>query len=227
MDVIIVGAGGHGKVVLDILRAGGRHVPIGFIDADVTLAGSSVGELKVVGPANMLPKLRQRKVKGAIIAIGDNRTRMRYARLLQEQGFELINAVHPTASVSPSAILGANVVIAAQSVICTEARIEDSVVINTGAIVDHECIVHEGAFIAPGVCLAGRVRIGAGAFVGLGANVIQCLSIGQYAVIGAGAAVIADVADYATAVGVPARVIKIDGPTPPTPADSDLESQVA
>ncbi|HZK81008.1 MAG TPA: acetyltransferase [Humisphaera sp.] len=228
MDVIIVGAGGHGKVVLDILRAGGKYVPIGFVDADVSLAGSIVGGLKVIGPANTLPKLRLRKVKGAVIAIGDNRARMQYARMLREQGFELINAIHPTSSVSPSAILGSNIVIAAQATVCTEARLEDSVIINTGAIVDHECIIHEGAFIAPGVCVAGRVRVGSGAFVGLGANVIQCLSIGEHAVIGAGAAVIADVPDYATAVGVPARVIKIDGPAQASTNDSsEVETEIA
>ena len=89
MDVLIVGAGGHGKVVLDILRLGGKHNPIGFIDADTTLAGTTVGGLPVFGPPNQLPKLAK-KAKAAIIAIGDNRTRRSYATMLAEQGFELI-----------------------------------------------------------------------------------------------------------------------------------------
>lgn len=208
MDVVIVGAGGHGKVVLDILRAAGKDKAVGFVDADVSLAGTSVGGLAVIGPANTLPKLRQQKVRGAIIAIGDCRARVQYAELLREQGFELINAIHPTASVSPTASLGVNVVVAAQAAVCTEASIADSVIINTAAVVDHECMVGLGAHICPGAHLAGRVRVGAGVFVGLGANVIQCLSIGDYAVIGAGAVVILDVPAHATAVGVPARVIK-------------------
>jgi len=208
MEVIIIGAGGHGKVVLDILRAAGKHKPIGFIDADVALAGSIIGGLPVIGPANLLPKVKQQKVRGAIIAIGDNRTRLQYAQMLSEQGFELINAIHPTASVSPAATLGSNVVVAAQAAICTEARIADSVIINTAAVVDHECIVDAGAHIAPGVRLAGRVHIGAGAFVGIGATVIQCLNVGEYAVVGAGAVVIADLPGHVTAVGVPAKVIK-------------------
>ena len=207
MDVIIVGAGGHGKVVLDILRAAGKMKPIGFVDADVTLAGTIVGGLSVIGPPNTLPKLRLQKVRGAIIAIGDNRTRLQYAGLLREQGFELINAIHPTASISPTARLGTNVVVAAQSAICTEAEIADSVIINTAATVDHECIVGEGAHICPGVRLAGRVRIGAGAFVGIGSTIIQCMAVGEYATIGAGAAVISDIPDHETAVGVPARII--------------------
>ena len=85
MDVVIVGAGGHGKVVLDILRTEGKHKVVGFVDADLSLAGTNVGGLSVIGPANMLPKLRQQKVRGAIIAIGDNRTRLEYAAKLREQ----------------------------------------------------------------------------------------------------------------------------------------------
>ena len=79
MDVLILGAGGHGKVVLDILRAAGEHKPVGFLDADRSLAGTSVGGLPVLGPPNLLPKLRSRRSKGAIVAIGDNRTRRSYA----------------------------------------------------------------------------------------------------------------------------------------------------
>jgi sugar O-acyltransferase (sialic acid O-acetyltransferase NeuD family) len=210
MQIIIVGAGGHGKVVLDILRAQGQVKPIGFLDADTSIAGTQVGGLPVLGPINLLPRLRQQKIAGAIVAIGDNRTRLRYASILREHGLELINAIHPTACISPSATIGQNVAIAARAVICTDAKIEDSVIINTAAVVDHECIVEQGAHICPGVNLGGRVRIGAGAFVGLGANVIQCLTIGQQAVIGAGATVIRDIPDHATAVGVPARVIKVD-----------------
>jgi UDP-perosamine 4-acetyltransferase len=210
MDIVIVGAGGHGKVVLDILLARGQVRPVGFVDADTTIAGTRVGGLPVLGPINLLPRLRQQKIAGAIVAIGDNRTRVRYATILHEHGFELVNAIHPTACISPTASIGKNVAIAARAVICTDAKIEDSTIINTAAVVDHECIVEEGAHICPGAILGGRVRIGPGAFVGLGANIIQCLSVGEQAIVGAGATVIRDIPDHATAVGVPARVIKVD-----------------
>ena len=163
MDVLIVGAGGHGKVVLDILRAAGEHTPVGFIDADAALAGTTVGSLPVLGHLNVLPKLvRQHKITGAIIAIGDNRARLSYARILRDQGMELINAIHPMASISPTASLGVNVIVAAGAIICTDTRIGDSVILNTGAIVDHECDIGPGAHICPGALLAGRVRIGEG-----------------------------------------------------------------
>jgi serine acetyltransferase len=86
--------------------------------------------------------------------------------------------------------------------------------------VEHECELGEAVHVAPGACLAGRVRVGAYAFIGIGAQVIQCLAVGEGATVGAGAVVIADVPDGATAVGVPARIIKLAPPSPAVPAAS-------
>lgn len=208
MDVVIVGAGGHGKVVLDILQAEGKYRPVGFLDADPSLSGMTVSGLPVLGAVNQIPRLRQQKLRHAIVAIGDNRTRSTYAKLLQEQGLELISAVHPTASVSRSVKLGCNVVIAAGAVVTAEATLGDSVILNTGGIVDHECVVGDAVHVCPAAVLAGRVRVGPGAFIGLGARVIQCLTIGEHAVIGAGAVVLRDIPAHVTAVGVPARVLE-------------------
>lgn len=208
--LVIVGAGGHGKVVLDIVRAAGLYEPVGFVDADPTLAGARVGGLPVFGPVNCLEKLRrQQGVRHAIGAIGDNRTRHRYAGLLRSEGFELVNAVHPAAFVSPTAVLGWNVVVAPHATVVTEAQVGDSAIINTAAVVDHECVVGTAAHVCPAAALAGRVRVGEFAFVGLGAKVIQCRSVGDHAVVGAGAVVIEDVPAFATVVGVPARVVKV------------------
>jgi UDP-perosamine 4-acetyltransferase len=208
MDIIIIGAGGHGRVVLEILRAAGKYRAIGFLDSDPSLAGTEVAGLPVFGPVNQMGKLRHQKIKAAIVAIGDNRTRRSYARLLDDQGMELINAIHPSACISPSAKIGHNVVIAPGAIVTTEATIADSVILNTGCCVDHECEIGEAVHICPTAALAGRVRVGAGAFIGLGAKIIQCMSIGEDATIGAGAVVIRDVPAGATVVGVPARIIQ-------------------
>jgi UDP-perosamine 4-acetyltransferase len=211
MDVLIIGAGGHGKVVLDILRAAGEHRPIGFLDADPSMSGSTIGGLPVLGQTNLLPKLRQ-KVRGAIVAIGDNRARQSYCQILRQHDFELINAIHPDSSVSPTASLGINVVVAAGAVVGTDADVADAVIVNTSAVIDHECRIGAAAHICPAAALAGRVSVGELSFIGLGCRIIQCLTIGRQCTVGAGAVVITDVPDLATVVGVPARVIKIAEP---------------
>lgn len=205
MKVLIVGAGGHGAVVLDILRAAGRYEPAGFIDADPALAGGKIGGVPVLGPLNLLPKLRS-QFAGAIVAIGDNRVRRGYAAKLAA-GVELINAIHPSAVVSSTATLGQNVVVAAGAIVGTGAKVGDSALLNTGCLIDHECEIGEAAHVGPGVKLAGRVRVGAGALVGIGACVLPCLHVGDEATIGAGAVVLRDVDRGTTVVGVPARVM--------------------
>lgn len=210
MDVVIIGAGGHGKVVLDILRAASNSKvrPVGFLDADPALIGTCINDLPVLGPIHQISKLKQQKVTGAIVAIGDNRARFSYGRYLIDEGVDLISAIHPGAIVSTTAKTGRNVVIAAGAIVCADTQIGDSVILNTGCIVDHECEIGESAHICPAAALAGRVRIGAGAFVGLGAKIIQCRTVGEHSTIGAGAVVIEDIPANVTAVGVPARIVK-------------------
>jgi sugar O-acyltransferase (sialic acid O-acetyltransferase NeuD family) len=208
MDIVIVGAGGHGRVVLDILRSQGCDNVIGFLDANEALHGTEVAGIPVLGHLNLLPKLKQKGLAGAIVAIGDNRVRRSYARKLAAAGLELVNAVHPSAVVSRTASVGRNIVIAPGAIVCTDARIADSVILNTAATIDHECEIGEAAHVCPGVRLAGRVSVGEGAMIGIGAAVLPCLRIGDYAVIGGGALLRRDVPAHATAVGVPARIIR-------------------
>jgi UDP-perosamine 4-acetyltransferase len=207
MDVVILGAGGHGKVVLDILRAQRQHHVVGFLDADPALSGTRVGGVEVLGAVNLLTRLKQQRVRGAIVAIGDNRTRRRYADEVLDCGLELISAVHPSAVVASGATLDAGAVVAAGAVVGVEARIGRDAIINTGALVDHECVIGPASHICPGVALAGRVEVGAEAFVGIGARVIQCVKIGAGAMVAGGAVVIRDVPDGVRVAGVPARAM--------------------
>lgn len=207
MDIVLIGAGGHGRVVLDILRHSRSNNIVGFLDADPTLTGTSIDGVDVLGPVNLLPKLKREKVRGAIVSIGDNRTRRTYAGEVEAAGLELITAFHPKATMAPGVDLGRNVVVCAGAIICPGARVADHVILNTACVIDHECSIGPAVHVCPGALLAGRVTVGAEAFIGIGATVIQCLKIGAGATVGAGAVVIRDVEDGAKVVGVPARQI--------------------
>lgn len=204
MDVILIGAGGHGRVVLDAIRSAGLHRVVGFLDADETLAGTKVADVPVLGHPNHLAKHRG-KAKGAFVSVGDNNARLSYARMLADAGLELVTVVHPAAAVSRSAKLGRNTIVAVNATVGVDAVIGDSAIINTAAVVDHECVIADAVHVAPGALLAGRVKVGQAAFIGMGAKVIQCLTVGDRAVVGAGAVVIKDVPPNLTVVGVPAR----------------------
>ena len=207
--MVIVGAGGHGKVVLDVLRSAGLYKPIGFLDADPALTDSYVAGLPVLGSINAIGVLRKQRVRRAIVAIGDNTTRLHYAAMLEQDGIELVNAVHPAAFVSPTATLGKNVVVGPLAAVATEAKVGDSVIVNTSAVVEHECVVGDGVHVCPSAALAGRVKVGRGAFIGAGARVIQCRTVGELATVGAGAVVVRDVPEFTTVVGVPARPMRV------------------
>ncbi len=208
MEVLIMGAGGHGRVVLDILRQTKTYRPIAFIDNDSRLHGRHIDGLPVLGDVSQLGDLRRRGICRAIVAIGDNGVRRWMAEAMRGHGFEPINAVHPSAQIAQSVVLGKGVVVAAGALVCAHCQIGDYAILNTGCIVDHESSVGTCAHVCPGVRLAGRAIVEAGAIVGIGATVIQRVRIGLDAIVGAGAVVIEDVDPMTTVVGVPARVVK-------------------
>ncbi len=210
-DCLILGAGGHGRVVLDILQSARRVNVVGFVDSDPSLTGRRIDGVPVFGRPDDLGRLLETGVAAAaIVAIGDNGARRAMAQQIDELGFELINAVHPSANIAKNASLGRNVVVAAGALVCAHCQIGDSVILNTGCIVDHESMIGTATHICPGARLAGRVTVESGAFVGIGSTVIQSIRVGYEARIGAGAVVIGDVAPMVTVVGVPARAIHTD-----------------
>lgn len=208
MDCVIIGAGGHGRVVLDIMQREGRHHVVGFLDSNPELHGRRMDGLPVLGGLELLGQLSQKKVRGAIVGIGDNGTRRGFCDQVQQAGFELVSAIHPSANVAGNVSLGRGVVVAAGALVCAHCQIGDAVILNTGCIVDHETMIGTACHICPGVRIAGRVSIESGAFIGIGATIVQRVRVGHDAVVGAGAVVLKDVQPMSTVVGLPARQIK-------------------
>jgi sugar O-acyltransferase (sialic acid O-acetyltransferase NeuD family) len=200
--VLVLGAGGHAKVVADILLGQGIAVA-GFLDDDPATWGQTRLGLPVLGSVD---SFGLHSPEGLVPGIGSNHARQALVARLGPAAYELWrNAIHPRATVAASARLGRGVVIAAGAVVNPDTEVEDHAIINTGAVVDHDCTIGEYAHVAPGARLAGGVRVGEGALVGIGASIVPQRSVGAWAVVGAGAAVVSDIPDGVTAVGVPAR----------------------
>lgn len=192
----VVGAGGHGKVVISTLQAAGFTVS-GVYDHDRDRADDAVLGAIVLG----VPEEIDRRGCPAVLGIGDNRARERLAEL----DLDWRAVVHPAAWVHESVELGPGSVVCAGAVVQPDARIGRHCIVNTGAAVDHDCVLGDFAHVAAGARLAGGVTVGRGALLGTGCAVIPGIHIGDWAVVGAGAAVVADVAPRATVKGVPAR----------------------
>ncbi|MCK8785779.1 acetyltransferase [Roseomonas sp. NAR14] len=203
MRLVLVGAGGHGKAVLDLLLAAGDHEVVGVLD-EAPRAPALLG-VPVLGGLDLLARLRAEGVALAAVAVGDNAARARLGGLLLAAGYALPVLRHPAALVSGHATLGAGVVAMARAVIGPEARVGDLALVNTGAIVEHDCVVGEAAHVAPGAVLAGGASVGARAVIGAGAVLRPGVAVGESALVAAGAAVAAPVPAGARVGGVPAR----------------------
>jgi UDP-perosamine 4-acetyltransferase len=211
MRVIGLGAGGHAKVVIDILQTAGGCELVGLLDASRLLWEKTVLGVRVLGGDDLLPELRGQGVTHAFIGVGstgDTKPRQQLYKKLHQYGFELVSAVHPQAVVARSVKLRPGVTIMAGCILNAHARIGANVVVNTGGIIEHDCVIGDHAFIGPGVRLGGTVEVGSGAHLGIGATVLQNIHIGKNAIVGAGAVVIEDVPDNTVVVGVPARVLR-------------------
>jgi len=197
-SLIIYGAGGHGQVAAESASAAGWSV-LGFLD-DRRPPSTRIGAWSVLEPA----QVQQNGIHVAV-AVGDNTYRRRLCLGLLQRHVLLGIVVHPTASVSRSATIGAGVFIGPASVVNASARIDDGAIVNSGAVVEHHCHIHAYAHVAPRAVLAGGATVLEMATVGVGATVLPDVTIGRGATVGAGAAVVDPVADGRTVVGVPAR----------------------
>jgi sugar O-acyltransferase (sialic acid O-acetyltransferase NeuD family) len=198
--LIVIGAGGHAKVVVATLQAAGRTVD-GILDDSPTLVQGSVLGVPVIGSTAYASKLGDCE---AIIAVGDNKTRSLIAETTK---LNWTVAVHPRAVVHPDVRIGTGTVVFAGAVIQPGTGIGAHTIINTGATVDHDCTVGDFVHLAPGSHLGGGVTIGNGAFVGIGAAVLPNRHIGEWTVLGGGAVAIRDLCSLSIAVGVPATII--------------------
>ena len=207
-SVIGIGAGGNARVIIETIRAAGIYNVHGLLDIDRQIWGTHVLGVEVLGDDSLLPGLADNGIRSFFIGLGTAgslQSRKRLFELALACGFRPIDAIHPSAIISPSARIGKGLTVMANAVVNAEAELGDNVLVNTGAIIEHGCIVGNHVHLSPRATLLADVRIGSETMIGAGAVIRQGLQVGANVMVGAGAVAVTDIPDGATVVGIPAK----------------------
>lgn len=209
--IVLVGAGGHCKVIIDIINSAYLKEIVGITDKSFIDGNDSILEYPVLGNDDILPELFKNGVSDAFVcvgALGNIEVRDRIFYKLKQIGFTIPSLVHKNACVSQYAEVSEGTCFMAGAVVNPGTVIGENCIINTCAVIEHDCVIGRNTHISPNACVAGGVIIGEGCHIGMGSNVIQGISIGDNVTIGAGAVVISDIPSNSTAVGIPAKLIE-------------------
>lgn len=205
--LLILGAGGHGRVIADAALLAG-FTEVGFLDdRPVTMAPP----LQVVGASGDFEAVKS-DWPDVIIGIGDNAKRAALAIALKPAGGHLATVTHPSAVVSATVSIGGGVFVGANAVVGVGAKVGDNCIVNTSASIDHDCELGFAVHISPGCRLGGNVEVGDRSWIGIGATVRHGIRIGKDVIVAAGAVVVADIADGVCVAGVPAKPMQRRSP---------------
>ena len=208
--LLVIGAGGHARSVIDIILQNGDYEIVGCIDNSYPemkfLPGMS--EIPVVGNDDKLQEFYDQGVNRIFVALGNNRLRAKLYKKAMAIGFEPATVVSRYAVISPRAKIGTGTCVMAGAVVNVNCVIGEDCIINTNCSLDHDCKVGSHCHVAPGCAVSGTVSLGDYVQLGTGTNVIDGISVGEGTFIGAGAAVVKDMPENILAYGVPARFVK-------------------
>lgn len=208
--ILLIGAGGHAKTVLDTILRQNLYNVVGFIERE----GSHTRcyrDYSTVGTDKDLESWYQKGVRNAVITIGylgTSDARENLFDRLKSIGFCLPFIVDDTAVIAEDVTIGEGTYVGRNAVVNASAKLGAMCIINTAAIVEHDCVIGDFAHVSVGSVLCGGVKVGRSALIGANATILQMISIGEQAVVGAGAAVIRDIEANTVAIGIPARVIR-------------------
>ncbi len=208
--IVLVGAGGHCKVIIDIIKSVSKYDIVGVTDKDY-IGDKFVLDIPIIGDDSILEELHNTGVKNAFVCVGALQnilTREKIYNNLKAIGFSIPVLIHKDAMVSPYANVAGGTCIMPGAIINPGAYIEENCIVNTGAVIEHDCKLQRNTHISPKACLAGGVSIGRNTHVGMGSSIIQSVHIGNNVIIGAGAVVVENIVDNVVAVGIPSKIIK-------------------
>lgn len=207
--IVLVGAGGHCKVIIDIIKSMRKYEIVCITDSKGV--GDKIFDIPIIGSDEVLPQVYKGGVRNAFVCLGSINNigfRDKIYYKLRKIGYEVPKLIHNKAIVSPYAKIEDGTCVMAGAVVNAGAVIQENCIINTSSIIEHDCVIGRNSHISPGANLAGGVKIGDNSHVGMGASIIQGVTIGTNVVIGAGAVVLEDLKDNVTAVGIPSKIIK-------------------
>lgn len=205
--IIIYGAGGHGKVVADILERQAKYMLLGFLDDNPEVWGKELSGYKVFGGIDSFADQGLARYP-FIVGVGDNQARRQLVARLNTLGCRFGRAIHPSAQIARDVELAPGVMIMANVVINPGSRVGNHTIVNTSATIDHDCVIGDFVHISPAATLAGNVVVQEGAHIGMGSLILPGVQVGAYSVIGAGAVVVSDIPERVVAIGVPAKPVR-------------------
>lgn len=209
LPVLIIGAGGHARVLLDLMLEHSK-ILLGIVDANPALKGKEIFGVPVIGQDDLVFGYSPEAIQlvNAVGSVGSMLVRKGIFEKFKALGFSFQTIVHHSALLGKEVVLAEGVQVMAGVIIQAGAQIGRNSLINTASTVDHDCRIGDHVHIAPGATLSGNVTVGEGTHIGTGANIIQGVHIGRNVIVGAGAVVVGNLPDGVVAVGVPARVVQ-------------------
>lgn len=208
--VVIVGAGGLGRGVLELFKdlnmVSKEWDILGFVDDTASLQGKEVNKMPVLGGVDWL--IENKDDVGCVVAIGNPQFKRKVVEKLELNDVIFYNAIHPSVIRSEFVTLGKGVIITAGVVVNVNTIIDDHVCVHFNSTIGHDAVIEKYCSIMPNVTISGNDNVGKYSYIGAGATIIERVKIGVNSTIGAGAVVINDIPDNVVAVGVPAKVIK-------------------
>ena len=206
-EIVLLGGGGHAKVLIDLINTSGQFEISGILDSQL-LIETTVLNVPVLGDDDLLPGLYSKGIKNVCVAVGSVKDTMRRRMLfdrVKQMGFLVPYMLHPQAIVvSRNVHFSEGVQVMAGVNIQTDSLFGENTIVNTGAIIEHDCNIGSHVHVCSGVVISGGCNIGDGAFIGAGATVMQGINIGKCATVAAGAVVIKNVPEGSMVKGVPA-----------------------
>ena len=208
---ILLGAGGHARVLIDCLQTIPTVGIAGILDRDPEMIGAEVYGIPILGNDELLPEIIERGVEYFVVGLGgtsNNNPRKRLFEFAVKHRLKPLTVQHPSALVSHRATIGEGCQLLPGSIVNAGAKLGMNVIVNSGAIIEHDCVIGDHVHVATGAKLSGTVLVGNGAHIGTGATIRQAIRIGEFSVVGAGAVVVKDVPAHTIVVGVPATVLR-------------------